>query len=217
MKNIFAIYKPVGPTSNAVLEEIRHRTGIKKVGHAGTLDPLASGVLVIGIGREATKQLASMVAKEKEYIATIRLGESSTTDDAEGSITKSLVETQPNRERILEVLDQHVGRVKQTPPLYSAIKIRGKEAYKYARKNQTVLLKPREVEIKKIELISYLWPDLSIRVITGPGVYIRSLARDIGSMLGVGGYISALERTRVGEYTADRCTSIDEIIERVRA
>ncbi len=211
MDNVFAVYKPVGPTSNDILEDIRRRTGIKKVGHAGTLDPLASGVLIVAIGRDATKRLSAEVAKEKEYLATIRLGEESTTDDAEGEKTKQAIETPPSREQIQEILPQFVGQIEQTPPKYSAIKIKGREAYKYARQNQTVVLEPRMVTVKEITLVSYAWPDVVLRIVTGPGVYIRSLARDLGRALGVGGYISALERTRVGEFTKDQCVDPDQI------
>ena len=211
MDNVFAVYKPVGPTSNDILEDIRRRTGIKKVGHAGTLDPLASGVLIVAIGRDATKRLSAEVAKEKEYLATIRLGEESTTDDAEGEKTKQAIETPPSREQIQEILPQFVGQIEQTPPKYSAIKIKGREAYKYARQNQTVVLEPRMVTVKEITLVSYAWPDVVLRIVTGPGVYIRSLARDLGRALGVGGYIYALERTRVGEFTKDQCVDPDQI------
>ena len=211
MDNVFAVYKPVGPTSYDILEDIRRRTGIKKVGHAGTLDPLASGVLIVAIGRDATKRLSAEVAKEKEYLATIRLGEESTTDDAEGEKTKQAIETPPSREQIQEILPQFVGQIEQTPPKYSAIKIKGREAYKYARQNQTVVLEPRMVTVKEITLVSYAWPDVVLRIVTGPGVYIRSLARDLGRALGVGGYISALERTRVGEFTKDQCVDPDQI------
>lgn len=213
MKNIFGVYKPVGPTSNDVLEEIRRQTGIKKIGHAGTLDPLASGVLVIGIGREATKRLANIVAKEKEYLATIRLGEESTTDDAEGEKTFLAVDQPPLPKKIQSVLEEFVGEIFQTPPLFSAVKIKGREAYKYARKGQAVDLKPRLVEIKNIELVSYQWPELGIRVVTGPGAYIRSLARDLGKKLGTGGYLSRLERIRVGEFSKKDCPSIEEIVD----
>ena len=135
----------------------------------------------------------------------------STTDDAEGEKTKQAIETPPSREQIQEILPQFVGQIEQTPPKYSAIKIKGREAYKYARQNQTVVLEPRMVTVKEITLVSYAWPDVVLRIVTGPGVYIRSLARDLGRALGVGGYISALERTRVGEFTKDQCVDPDQI------
>ncbi len=201
MKGIIAVYKPKGPTSHDVVDRIRRLTGERRVGHAGTLDPLASGVLVVGIGREATKQLAAIVAKEKEYVATIRLGATSATDDAEGTKTLCRVMAPPARAAIMKTLPHFTGHIVQAPPAYSAIKIRGKKAYALARKGKTPQLRPRPVEIKSITLLSYRWPYLKIRAATGPGVYIRALARDIGAMLGVGAYLADLVRIRVGEFT----------------
>src|SRR3989338_1427519 len=209
MKNIFPVYKPKGPTSNDIVVKIKKITGIKKVGHAGTLDPLSSGVLVIGVGREATKKLDSIVEKEKEYIAKIKLGETSSTDDEEGekSIKQKINKTKKQIER---VTSQFVGSIKQVPPKFSAIKVSGQEAYKLARQGKALKLGPRDVEIKEIEIINYQWPYLALRVVTGPGVYIRSLARDIGEKLKTGGYLVDLERTRVGDFTKEKSMTIDE-------
>jgi len=213
MNMIFAVYKPKGPTSHDIIQKVRKLTGIKKVGHAGTLDPLAQGILVIAIGRESTKKLSEIVAKEKEYLATIKLGESSTTDDAEGGKTKSSIIEKPTKVRIQKVLQKFEGSIFQTPPIFSAVKIKGKEAYKLARKGKEVKLKPRKVEIKKITLQSYQWPYLKLKIVTGPGVYIRSLARDLGRKLKTSGYLYSLERTRVGQFSKKKsvkftgCTS----------
>ena len=206
-KTIFAIYKLKGPTSFDVVAQVRKITGVKKVGHAGTLDPLASGVLVIAVGREATKQLSEIVGQEKEYIADIRLGLTSTTDDEEGSKQeiKKLKKSEIKEEDIKGVLKKFVGEIDQMPPKYSAIKVNGRRAYKSARKGEVVELKPRKVEIKEIEILDYKYPDLKLRVITGKGVYIRSLARDLGVVLGVGGYLADLERIRVGEFRIEDC------------
>ncbi len=213
MKNIFAVYKPKGPTSHDIIDEIRKFTGIKKVGHAGTLDPLAEGVLVVGIGREATKQLSTEVQKEKEYIAKICLGETTETDDSEGGPYKIELRKYEiiEKKEIEELLVKLIGKIEQIPPKYSAIKIKGKSAYKYARQGHEIVLKPRTVEIKEIELVDFVWPILTLRVVTGPGVYIRSLARDIGDALHVGGYLAGLERTRVGEFTVTDCIPLNEI------
>jgi tRNA pseudouridine55 synthase len=201
MSNIFAFYKPKGITSNDAVQKVRSIVGRSvRVGHAGTLDPLAQGVLVIAVGREATKTISEVVKKEKEYIAEITLGFESSTDDAEGEKAPFNVSKQPTSEEIIKTFPEFIGHIKQMPPIYSAIKIAGKEAYKYARQGQVVEMKSREVEIKNIELMEYAWPILKIKVLTGPGVYIRSLARDIGKKLGVGGYLSFLERTRVGDF-----------------
>jgi tRNA pseudouridine55 synthase len=211
VKDIFAVYKPKGPTSNQILTKIRKRTGIKKVGHAGTLDPLAQGILVVGVGRAATKQLGTIVAKEKEYLATIRLGYTSTTDDNEGQKEKIQDITKPLLVHVKNTLKQFKGEIDQVPPIYSAIKIKGQEAYKLARKGKEVKMKSRKALIKKISLISYKYPYLKIKVITGPGVYIRSLARDIGQTLGTGGYLSSLERTRVGQFTKSKALKLNQI------
>lgn len=209
MKSIVAINKPVGPTSHDVVDEVRRVTGEKKVGHAGTLDPMASGVLVIGIGRQATKQLGSIVAKEKEYVATIRLGQTSSTDDEEGEKTK--ISDQPvNHIEIDLVLPSFVGEITQIPSKYSALKLQGKPAYKRVRAGEDIRMKPRKVTILLIELMDYEWPNLKIRVITGPGVYIRSLARDIGDLLKSGGYLARLERTRVGRYTIEHALTLEQ-------
>ncbi|MFC1625478.1 tRNA pseudouridine(55) synthase TruB [Patescibacteria group bacterium] len=191
---IFAVNKPKGLTSRQVVNKIQKETGIKKVGHAGTLDPLASGVLVIGVGREATKKLSLEVVKEKEYIAKIKLGKISTTDDSEGEKTTIKIDKIPKKDEIENKLNTFSGEIMQTPPLYSAVKVKGKEAYKLARKGKTFRLKPRKVYIKEIEIIEYKWPTLKLRIITGPGVYIRSIARDLG------GYMTDLQRIRVGNF-----------------
>ncbi|MEK7522563.1 MAG: tRNA pseudouridine(55) synthase TruB [Patescibacteria group bacterium] len=162
MSNIFAFYKPKGITSNDAVQKVRSIVGRSvKVGHAGTLDPLAQGVLVIAVGREATKKISEVVKKEKEYIAEITLGSESSTDDAEGEKTLFNVSKRPVLEEIIKIFPEFIGRIKQMPPIYSAIKIQGREAYKYARQGQVVEMKSREVEIKNIEI--YGPQDSSIR------------------------------------------------------
>lgn len=197
---IFSVYKPKGPTSNKLLNKIRKLANTKKVGHAGTLDPLASGVLVVAIGRESTKQLDVIVQSEKEYLAKVRLGQTSTTEDEEGEKSDIEVDAIPTQEDVQNALAQFVGEIMQVPSVYSAIKINGKEAYKLARKGEQVEMKARPATIKEIELISYEWPYVSMRVVTGKGVYIRSLARDLGEKLATGAYLAELERTRVGQF-----------------
>jgi tRNA pseudouridine55 synthase len=222
-KNIFAVFKPKGPTSHDIINEIRKITGARKVGHAGTLDPLASGILVVGVGREATKKLNEIVAKEKEYIADIKLGEESSTDDEEGEKISLKVNKFPSLEEIEKVLSMFIGKIMQTPPIYSSIKISGKPAHRLVREGKVVVLKPREVEIKDIKILKYetfskkflgdakKGPLLKLKVITGPGVYIRALARDIGRRLGIGGYLANLERIRVGEFTRENAVEISDI------
>lgn len=210
VSDIFAIYKPKGKTSNDVVNEIKRITNEKKVGHAGTLDPLATGVLIIGVGREATKKLKDIVKKEKEYLTTIKLGIESTTDDEEGEKTEFQVQEIPSEKEIKKVTSEFKGIISQVPPIFSAIKIKGREAYKYARSGQKIELEPREVEIKKIEIINYEWPYLKLKIITGPGFYVRSLARDIGKKLKTGGYVYELERIRVGDFTKEKAMTVSE-------
>lgn len=211
LDKIIVVNKPLGPTSNDVLTQIKKVLGLKKgVGHAGTLDPLASGVLVVGIGK-GTKRLQDIVKKEKEYLTTIRLGMNSTTDDAEGEKEKITVKNIPSFKDISQALTVFLGKIKQVPPRYSAIKIKGKKAYQIARAGKKIDLKPRSVEIKSIEIIKYQWPYLEIKVITGPGVYIRSLARDLGKELKTGGYVAELARTRVGDFHIKDAVEIKDV------
>ena len=208
-RGIAPLYKPKGPTSHDMVYRVRKITGEKKVGHAGTLDPLAEGVLVMAVGREFTKQLGPLFKKEKEYVAEIKLGETSATDDEEGE--KTLVEPlkSPTLPKLKQAIAKFEGEILQVPPAYSAVKVDGKEAYKRVRKGEVVKLEPRLREVKEIEILDYSWPLLKIRVVTGSGVYIRSLARDIGAELQVGGYLASLVRTRVGQYTLDDCYQVD--------
>ena len=201
LKGIFGVWKPKGPSSYDVIREIKKRTTEKRIGHAGTLDPRASGVLVIAVGREATKKIADEVAKEKEYITSIRLGAESTTDDGEGVKTEVRPIKKPSLGWIKKVLKEFEGEIMQVPPVYSALKVQGKTAYERTRAGEKIELAARKVLIKNIGFISFKWPYLKIRVTTGPGVYIRSLARDIGRRLKTGGYMSSLERTRVGDFS----------------
>jgi tRNA pseudouridine55 synthase len=200
---IFAAWKPKGPTSAEFLNRLKKKMGTRKIGHAGTLDPLASGILVVGVGRAATKRLNMAAGEEKEYLVKIRLGVRSTTGDEEGE--KEIVERErfPDIERIEKILPSFVGVVDQVPPVYSALKIKGVPAYKLARRGKIPEMNSRRVKIFSIKILSYNPPYLELKVVTGPGVYVRSLARDVGDTLGVGGYVAELVRTRVGEFTKE--------------
>ncbi len=210
MQGIYPIYKPKGPTSHDIIDKLRKITGVKKIGHAGTLDPMAEGVLIVAIGREYTKKIHTYVVAEKEYEAEILLGKTSDTLDIEGEIREKKVEKIPSLEEIKTTLNSFTGKIKQTPPIYSAVKVQGKPAYKLARKGKIPRLKPREVEIKEIDLLSYSYPLLKINVTTGSGVYIRSLAQGIGEKLSTGALLSSLIRKRVGKYTIKKCYSPDK-------
>lgn len=206
LNRVFAVYKPKGPTSAQFLNEIKRKLHVAKMGHAGTLDPLASGVLVVGIN-EGTKELHEVVQGEKEYEATVRFGMTSTTDDEEGEKKKIEIKHVPSEEEVKKTLKGFTGTIEQVPPAFSAIKINGQEAYKLMRKGKIPEMKAREAKIFKIDLLEYSWPILKVRVTTGPGVYIRALARDIGVKLDVGAYLADLERIRVGEFTKNNTLS----------
>lgn len=198
---ILPLYKPRGPSSNQELTKLRRLIGIKKIGHAGTLDPEASGILVIGIGRSATKKLWLGEYSEKIYTATICLGATSSTDDSEGNIVEQINAAKPTRAQINLALKKFIGQIQQVPPQFSAINVAGKRAYAEARRGKTVELKARPVFIKNIKLKSYRWPRLVLQVSCGSGVYIRSLARDLGASLQIGGYLLDLVRNQVGKFT----------------
>lgn len=211
-KGIFGIYKPTGPTSNDVVQMIRKKTDGEKVGHAGTLDPLAEGILVVAIGKEFTKKLNIELEKEKEYEAEIRLGAVSETDDGEGPIEEQKVLKKPTEKGVLESLQTFVGHLRQMPPVYSAVKAGGKKAYEQARKGEKVQIGPRDVFVGEIDLISYEYPIVKARMVTGSGVYIRSIARDLGEKLGTGAYLSHLVRTRVGEFDIENSVKLEDFI-----
>lgn len=211
MDNVIALYKPKGISSNKFLQEVKKVTGIKKVGHAGTLDPLAEGVLVVGLGQEGTKELTNIIKNEKEYEGVFKLGEESTTDDEEGKktiISKNAV----SLAKIKTAIKKFIGDIEQIPPVYSAIKYQGKEAYKWIRQGKTIQLKARPVHIKEIKILKYEPPFLSLRITAGSGVYIRSLARDLGKELGVGAYLFSLKRIRVGEFDLGKTLMIDQLL-----
>lgn len=213
---ILVIDKPLGMTSTHLCRVVKRRLmngGAPKrvkVGHGGTLDPLATGIVVILIGK-ATPLCERMMAGEKRYLAEIDLAHVSTTDDGEGVITPVEVATPPDREAVEHACAGFAGWIMQTPPVYSALKIGGRAAYDFARRGEELKLEPRAVEIKSLDIIEYVWPRLTIDVGCGRGVYIRSLARDIGRALGAGGMLTALRRTRVARFTLDQAVSIDSV------
>lgn len=179
------------------------------MGHAGTLDPMATGLLIVLIGK-ATKKQDQFMKQAKRYEAEITLGATSTTDDAEGVISNTqhtTRNTQPGREEIKNVLERFMEEIEQVPPQYSAVKVEGKRAYKTARSGGSTELKARNVTIHSLKLVKYTYPILQVSCYVSSGTYIRSLARDIGEELGVGGYLSGLRRTEIGEYSVENATS----------
>ncbi|MDP3982316.1 MAG: tRNA pseudouridine(55) synthase TruB [bacterium] len=212
---IICINKPAGITSHDVVNKVRRVTGEKTVGHGGSLDPFATGVLVIGIGREGTKQLGSFLThSEKEYIATLELGKTSDTGDSEGIVQESMGRSPFSvlQEEIKNVLaTSFTGDILQIPPALSAIKIGGVSSYKLARQGKPVNLPPRRVNIREIEILDWTSPLLNLRVVCSSGTYIRSLAKDIGTALKTGAYLEALIRTRVGSFTLKDCVPISSL------
>jgi tRNA pseudouridine55 synthase len=198
---ILNIYKPAKIGSTAVVNRLKRMIprGIK-IGHAGTLDPFATGVLLVLIGREATRLCERMMDKSKQYVATVRLGATTPTDDPESEpfLTPGVLPVSP--ESVAVAISRQIGVVLQRPPAYSALKIAGQRASDRIRGGESIALEPRTVRIDSIELLDYAWPDVRIRVDCGRGTYIRSIARDLGESLGVGGYLVQLERTRVGAF-----------------
>lgn len=199
-EDVFAVQKPSGMTSHDVVSVIKKISGAEKVGHAGTLDPLAEGVLIILVGK-ATKRQREFLATEKEYTATIRLGVTSNTDDADGILTERVNQAPPTRSAIERILRGFIGEIEQIPPAFCAVKIDGRKAYELARKGIAPALMPRRIHIREIKMLSYRWPLVRIRVVCSSGTYIRSIARDLGEILGVGGYIQSLVRMRSGTFT----------------
>lgn len=199
-------------TSHDVVDVVRKKTGEKKVGHAGTLDPLATGLLIVAVGRQSTKRLGGITRKKKTYLAKIHLGKETNTLDSEGEVMKEVKDLDPpNGSEVEKLLMNFLGKQKQIPPAHSAIKISGKKAYELARKGEKVELEPREIEIFKIKLLDYNYPILEIEVEVSKGTYIRALARDIGRKIGSGGYLEELRRTKIGEFEIEDAASLDEL------
>ena len=215
---IIYVDKPLGWTSFDVVKRIRgtllRRMHLKKmkVGHAGTLDPLATGVMIITTGR-ATKQIEALQTGIKEYIATIALGATTPSYDLETEIDARFPTNHITRELVEETLQQFRGTIEQIPPAFSACKVDGRRAYKIARAGREVELKPKVLTIDDIELTEFSPTSITIRVVCSKGTYIRALARDIGKALGSGGHLTALRRTRVGDINVEDCLPLDKAIE----
>ena len=213
---IVFLNKPLDWTSFDVVNRLRHKLsrklGVKKikVGHAGTLDPKATGVMIVCTGR-ATKRIEAFQGQTKEYLATLKLGATTPSFDLEKEIDATYPTEHITREMVENVLLRFIGHVKQVPPAFSACNINGKRAYKLARNGKEVTLKAKELVIDIIELIDYQLPVITIRVVCSKGTYIRALARDIGQALDSGAHLIALERIRVGDVTLDQCINTEDI------
>ncbi|MFH1129353.1 MAG: tRNA pseudouridine(55) synthase TruB [Patescibacteria group bacterium] len=216
MDGILIINKPASPTSYDIVDQIKKITRAGKVGHAGTLDPFAEGVLIILINN-ATKLQAKFMDMPKTYIGTLKLGETSSTYDPEGEI--STFANPPageagatvDRQTIQNTIKTFIGEIDQVPPIHSAIKVNGVRAYKLAWQGLKPELKSRKIKIYNINILSYEWPYLKIEVDCSRGTYIRSLAHDIGQKLGCGAYLEALIRTKIGKFTIESSVKVDEL------
>ncbi len=209
--SVLLIDKPAGITSFGVVARVRRRLSQElgkkaKVGHTGTLDPFATGLMIIVTGKEC-RNAGNYSKLDKVYEATVRLGQTSTTGDPEGEIT-DVSDRQPSLEEVQAALAQFIGEITQRPPIYSAIKINGERAYKLARKGEVVEVPERQVTIFSLDLIEYSYPELKIRVHVSSGTYIRTLAEDIGKALGVGAYCSELRRTAIAEWSVEDAEKI---------
>ena len=203
------IDKPLNWTSFDVVRKLRRLVRTKKIGHAGTLDPLATGLLILCTGKY-TKRINEYMAQEKEYTGTITLGASTPTYDLESEPVAQKDPADITPELVGEVIaKQFTGPIDQVPPAHSAIKVDGKRVYELARKGKEVKLEPRRITVKTFEITAFRLPVLEFRVVCSTGTYIRSLANDLGAALGCGGYLSSLRRTRIGEYSVDQALTIE--------
>lgn len=204
------IDKPKKITSFDVIYKLRKITGIKKIGHAGTLDPLATGLLLCAIGRPATRQIDQFIKLDKTYQAKIKLGEISDTYDKEGQVTKIECNKIPQKE-IAKILKKFQGQIKQVPPMFSAKKIKGQKLYDLARQGKTVKRPAQNIIIYNLKIIKYKFPYLDIEIKCSSGTYIRSLAHDFGQTLGCGALLADLKRTQIGQYSLKQAVKLSQL------
>lgn len=211
MDGILNIDKPAGPSSAAVVNRIKRLLPPKtKIGHAGTLDPFATGVLLILIGK-ATRQCESLMDQPKSYLTSIKLGATTPTDDPESAEIRVANAIPPSEQAVMDAVAKFIGPIQQRPPAFSAMKIGGRRAYDLARQGKPVELPTRTVQIAAIQIVSYEWPILRLSIDCGRGTYIRAVARDLGAVLGAGGYLTELRRTRVGRFTVDHGVALERL------
>ena len=202
--------KPVGPTSHDVVDAARRALRTRKVGHAGTLDPFASGLLILAVGK-MTKEISRFVGLDKSYEATLRLGAASDTMDRTGKIQETGIREQVTEERLRAILERFRGAIDQVPPMYSAKKVGGKKLYELAREGKEIERKPVRVTVHELELVEYAWPTAKIRTRVSSGTYIRALADDLGKALGCGAYLEELRRTTIGSFDVKDAVKPEDI------
>jgi tRNA pseudouridine55 synthase len=210
LDGVLNINKETGWTSHDVVAKVRHLLGGVKVGHAGTLDPMAIGVLPVLVGR-ATRLAEYLVEWDKEYEAVLRLGETTDTQDASGTVLERRSTEAVTPERIREIVARFRGPLEQVPPMYSAVKVDGVPLYKAARAGKTIAREPRTVVLHVLEVVAVHERDVTLRVVCSKGTYVRTLCADIGEALGVGGHLRSLVRTRVGPFTLDQALTVDDV------
>jgi tRNA pseudouridine55 synthase len=207
---VLLVNKPLDWTSFDVVNKLRYKLKIKKIGHAGTLDPLATGLLIICTGK-LTKKIDEYQAQEKEYTGHFVIGQTTPSHDLETEVSLPVDISSLAEEQVYTAAKKLTGTLQQIPPLHSAIKIDGKRAYKLARKGADIELKPREVTVSEFEITSIEKPKIGFRIVCSKGTYIRSLARDFGNELGVGAYLASLCRTRIGNFKLQEAKTLEEI------
>ncbi len=203
--------KPKDSSSFDVVEVVREGTGVQKVGHAGTLDPMATGLLLILVARPATRLQAACMQLPKTYEATLRLGEKTPSHDTETEIVERSDPSGVTRSDVEEACAAFVGSIEQVPPMYSAVKVDGERLYKKARRGETVDRPPRQVRVDRLEITGWSPPEVSLRVECSKGTYIRALARDLGEELGVGAHLTALRRTAIGPFAVERSWTLEAL------
>jgi tRNA pseudouridine55 synthase len=213
---VFLIDKPYQWTSFDVVKKVRNALKIKKVGHAGTLDPLATGLLIVCAGKK-TKSIDSYMAQEKEYTGTFILGKTTESFDLEKEVTDVSDPSDITFDLVKSAVAQLTGDILQIPPMHSAIKVDGKRVYESARKGIEVKMEARPVTVSEFEITSFENPEVHFRIVCSKGTYIRSLARDLGEILGVGAYMSALRRTRIGDFSLNEASQMTDLIEKIKA
>lgn len=212
---VLLIDKPLKWTSFDVVNKVRYAGKYKKVGHAGTLDPLATGLLILCTNKK-TKEIDTYQAQEKEYTGTLVLGKTTPSVDLETEVDAEYPVGHITPEAINQVIKQLSGVIDQIPPAHSAIKVNGKRAYESARKGEEVIIKSRQVEIKEFDIDTTNFPELSFRIVCSKGTYIRSLVRDFGKLLQSGAYMSSLRRTRIGDFKIENALTLDQFLENIR-
>lgn len=207
---ILLINKPIRWTSFDVVNKLRYKLKTKKIGHAGTLDPLATGLLIICVGK-MTKRIEEFMGQEKEYTGKFVIGQTTPSFDLETAVSEPRDISNINAGMIRAATLPFIGKIEQVPPLHSAIKIGGKRAYEFARRGKDIELKAREVEVREFEITSVNLPEVGFRIVCSKGTYIRSIARDFGNLLQVGAYLSELCRTRIGNFTLTSAIEPEQI------